>query len=343
MQSIHRRPRHGGRRVGGAIVVAVALAACGPGPSGVPSGSSDASPGPSATAAPPSPSVGPSPFPTGGAAGRIAYVRFEPGIGRYFVDSVLPDGSDAHEIMHGHDAHHLVTRWSHDTFQVSVASLSNQEGFVTVLSPSGHTHVPSPDTSLNLVCSAWSPDGQRLACEGWSPTKTGREGIYLVDPDGTDLQRISRPTDGIHDIPGDYSPDGTKLLFVRATYPPGELGQLWTCDPDGANPKKITDTLSGYRVAWSHDGRYIAGDSGGSLLIFDLKSLGTDPVRITIPNGEASQARWSPDDSHLVFQMVRKGSTIPHIYTVAVDGSDLVQITDGPHRDEFPDWGTPGF
>jgi Tol biopolymer transport system component len=197
---------------------------------------------------------------------------------------------------------------------------------------------PSPTVSLR--CLAWSPDALRLICQGVDSARANSAGLYSVRvSDGAGLQRVTTYTGGGNDVPGAFSPDGSRIAFVRQTYMVVSLGQLWVCDVDGSNARKITDTLTGYDVSWSPDGRWIAGDANGALLLFDLTNLGSPPTTITFSRGSASQPRWSPDGTHLVFQFVRSGGTGPEVYVANVDGSDLHQLTTGPKPDTSPDWG----
>jgi Tol biopolymer transport system component len=313
-------------------------------PSESPGATIEASPGASEPAV--SPSIGPA------SAGRIAFVRFDTATGHFLLYSMNPDGTGLEKIEPHQgrldqdkdpDVDLVLPRWSPDGTLLLTQSL-RRDGFETIIPADflQHWHLHPPDSSTSLRCSAWTPDNLQLICEGWSPLRRGREGLYSIRAlNAGDLTRLTTTTDGIHDIPGDVSTDGTKILFVRATYTPLMLGQIWICDIDGGNPHKITDTLAGYRVSWSDDGRWIVGDSGGSLVVFDMQNLGADPVKIDIPGGAASQPRWSPDATRIVFEL-RKNALETQIVSIARDGSDLVRLTTG-HDDESPDWGTPGF
>ena len=59
---------------------------------------------------------------------------------------------------------------------------------------------------------AWSPDGTRIAFSG---VRDGTRGIFVVDSDGTNLERItdSGSSGGFSDIQPAWSPDGTKIAF----------------------------------------------------------------------------------------------------------------------------------
>jgi Tol biopolymer transport system component len=48
---------------------------------------------------------------------------------------------------------------------------------------------------------------------------------------------------------------------------------------------------------------------------------------------------WSPDGTHLVFSMYLERLDQVDIFTVAADGSGLVQLTDTRREEGFADWG----
>jgi len=331
------------------VLAALLLTACNGGPAaprtptpaatGAAGSSFDLFPTPSeaAVSAEPTPRAGP---------GRIAFSRLQSGDNVYTVFTINPDGTAARSIGAGTFA---IPRWSPNGRLISISrdlvkfgSQTGSGSFLTIENADGTgvRDLARPDPSLSLTCTTWTPDSLILACEGWDPSRRGREGVYTVRAtDGGGLVRLTAPAGGIHDVPGDFTPDGSKLVFVRATYTPVLLGELWECGADGANPTKLTDTLTGYRVSVSPDGHWVAGNANGALLIFDLTTLATEPRKITIPGGSASSPRWSPDGTQLVFQFVKKGATAPDIYIVQADGTNPRPLTLDPRRDEYPDWG----
>jgi dipeptidyl aminopeptidase/acylaminoacyl peptidase len=77
--------------------------------------------------------------------------------------------------------------------------------------------LPPPDPSLELFCGgSWSPDGKRISCERYGVKDPSLNDIYTIrTSDGGGLRRITSSPDGGYDIPGDFSPDGERLVFVR--------------------------------------------------------------------------------------------------------------------------------
>src|SRR5258706_9318001 len=84
---------------------------------------------------------------------------------------------------------------------------------------------------LNLVPQAWSPDGNRIAFEGWVDGSGADTGVYTARAsDGGSLVRVTMPRGLPHDIPLDYSPDGKRLGFYRA----GTAGPNFPIDIGGS-------------------------------------------------------------------------------------------------------------
>ncbi len=119
------------------------------------------------------------------------------------VELLIPDGGAG--------------RWSPDGREVSVFCCDDGMIAHIVDVVTGDVRgVETPDPTLELFCDfGWSPDGERLVCEGYGVDDPSRNGIYSVRAsDGGGLTRITSNPDG-GDIPGDYSPDGTRLSFMR--------------------------------------------------------------------------------------------------------------------------------
>ena len=144
---------------------------------------------------------------------------------------------------------------------------------------------------------------------------------------------------GAHDIPGDYSPDARKIVFVRSGLADEVQHALMVVNVDGSDEHALTDRKVGAAGSWSPDGRTILTDADGSLLL--VRVDGSQPNPITIDeatDGFALRGAWSPDGDWIVFSLtVNAGYS--DIYIMRKDGTDLHQITDTPGQDEeFGDW-----
>ena len=111
-------------------------------------------------------------------------------------------------------------RWSKSGTQIAVMTvLADKRIGTAIIAPDGTVLrvLEIPDVTLNVSCTVWSRDDARLACEAWDDTDSSRNGIYTVRAsDGGDLQRLTTPPAGKHDLPGDYSSAG-QFVFKRHT------------------------------------------------------------------------------------------------------------------------------
>ena len=320
-----------------ALILAAALltTACSTGSISA-SGSSVASPGssnPPATAA----ALTPSPSPATPPRGRLAYGVFSSsGLSLYTTDI---DGTNT-RLLVSKDAEQ--PRWSPDGRRLSVVVETNPVGNALV-DPDGSHFVgfKHPDKTLSLGCTGWSPDGARLACGGWDDSNPARNGIYTARAsDGGDLIQVTS-AGASFDGPGDYSPDGRQILFLRAKHLDDELGTLMVVNVDGSDAHALTAQQAGQTNRWSPDGRAILIELGGSLGLVPIDGgpISTIKIDATLPV-TASRASWSPDGGWIVFTGIRSTSTEEDLYIMRKDGTDLRQITNTQKGDEeFGAWG----
>jgi len=197
-----------------------------------------------------------------------------------------------------------------------------------------------PDPTLNLPCTVWSPDDERLACEGFNDDDPSQTGIYSVRAaDGGDLVRVTTPPAGMNDIPGDYSPDGRQLTFKRTT---GEAdAPLMLVDAEGGEPRRLNES------AYGDSGRFLpAGDSvltsaGGRLVFLDLD--GNVVNSIEEPGAFLFGAVSSPDGEWIAYSRTTPGVFSADIFISRVDGSDLWRVTTTSANEINVEWGAgPG-
>jgi Tol biopolymer transport system component len=182
--------------------------------------------------------------------------------------------------------------------------------------------------------------------------------------DGGDLMRITSNPDG-GDIPGDYSPDGTQLVFKRfADQVPTGMFVVDIAE-DGAGsgePRQLTPATmilddTGHAGRWSPDGGtilFVARESANHHKAIYSVAIGEagDGAISQLPiapgcGGPVSEAdafgcyapSWSPDGDRIVFTRSEPDGSNERIWIVNADGSGLLQLTDG--TDDNPAWGTP--
>jgi Tol biopolymer transport system component len=211
------------------------------------------------------------------------------------------------------------------------------------------------DPTLNLVPQAWSPDGERIAFEGWDDSDPSRTGIYTARAsDLGDLVRVTHRRGLPHDMPLDYSPDGTQLVFYRAIVgesqgDPDIGGSLWVVNVDGAEAHELDtgNAKPSWHARWSPDGsRILFGierlqPTGGLWTIkpdgSGLTKLFEDPA-----GGFPILPTWSPDGQHIMFALDPTNDAFAHpangLYVINADGSGLTLVIGGSDFKGMPEW-----
>jgi Tol biopolymer transport system component len=170
-------------------------------------------------------------------------------------------------------------------------------------------------------------------------------GIVLVKADGRGLRNL---TTNWRDMSPAWSPDGSKLVFVRA-------GRLYVIGADGSGLRRITPLRlnRAFSPAWSPDGRSIAFVRGRTLYVMrsDGRAIRRIFYRDTLWAGRPS---WSPDGKWIAFGLVddtdydERGS----IVVMPSTGGELRYVTNGgiyvsdepgiDANDYGPDWSPDG-
>src|SRR6266480_1453699 len=151
-----------------------------------------------------------------GTNGLLSFTRFEPALHQDVVYTINPVGSGERPLLVGAGTGH----WSPDGSRILVGPDCCAE---RILNPDNgsYSELPTfyPDLGLFLGCNVWSPDGARLACEGFGDQPSA-DGVYTIrSSDGGDVRRVTSGADD--DYPGDYSPNGKRIVFLRSSFDSG--------------------------------------------------------------------------------------------------------------------------
>lgn len=295
--------------------------------------------------------------------GQIVFSRFDPLLEDDFIYTVNPDGSHERQVL---PLPAQCPRWSPDGTRIVTCGFP-PHGATAIINPDDGSYrlVPMPDPdNLFTACPLMSPDGARLACESFgedrfeNPTDPSLNGIYTIrSSDGGGLTRMTSNPGG-DDLPGDYSPNGKRLVFGRFDHPSDADG-LYTVKVNGTGLRQITPTGTilgpDSGGSWSPQGnkilfaRRLAADQRTTLWMINTDGSGLHQIDvqrhpacggpISDPTARGCfQPRWSPDGTKIVFTTFTAAAG-RDIYTVNADGTGLTPITSGG-LSSSPDWGT---
>ena len=220
-----------------------------------------------------------------------------------------PDGSTVLFNTFDGQQEHLVTAKSNGTDVREIDTSSISAGSHVELSPAG-----------------WSPTGDRVAFVATKAPDGGKGTIYVVRPDGADLQAVGPDRVGTYSV--SWSPDPTvQRLVLEANVDSGSIIRILDL-PSGEQ----TTVDSGFWPTWSPDGSQIAYWNNGTVVAETAGVLAGDPVKVRpYPQltgncqdhselaGAAycGPAAWSPDGQRLLAPDIVGGS----ILSVMADGT----------------------
>lgn len=199
---------------------------------------------------------------------------------------------------------------------------------------------------LTLTCAAAAPAHAQvepaLAYSAlYCDCQNGCNG-FCVSPNASRVVTPFTETEGPSDAGQTWSPDGTRVAYVRA-------GGIVVMDAAGGNAVHLGSATG---VAWSPDGQKIAfvSDRDGAPDLYLMNPDGSAVVRVTRQAGvrvttqvwvTAARPTWSPDSARLAFTCeVDPGNR--DICTTKSDGTGFLRLTDDPAGDITPAWSPDG-
>ena len=177
-----------------------------------------------------------------------------------------------------------------------------------------------------------SPDGSRIAFDS---DREGVRAVYIADQDGQNVRRISGS--GFAAVPS-WSPDGTRLAFVKAEPDHPDVWNLWTADLATGEQKQVTFNMSGqpWGGSWFPDGRQIAFAQEEALVVQDVQSGTTRRYRSPITGRSVRTPAVSPDGRRIIFQVSRDGA-----WLLDLSSGKMRRVLDDPTAEEYA-WAPDG-
>lgn len=269
------------------------------------------------------------------ANGRIAYVsdgacRFDPTLKNEDVFSMAPDGSGKADLTRNADPDGSPS-WSADGSKVAfVRPGKGNNDDVFVMNSNGKAQKNVTKTSPDDANPDWTADGKvtfdvsgtqifqvnpdgtgmtRLLLGGYegASSPSGLQIAYTqtVEPSNSEIFVVNRDGSGAHNLtnaPGYdddsavWSPDGTKIAFVRYF---GGAGEIFVMNADGTGQTNLTNAaFNDGDPSWSPDGTKIAFTTNrgqiGDNEVFVMNADGTNPVDLTNSPATESDPDWQP-------------------------------------------------
>lgn len=177
--------------------------------------------------------------------------------------------------------------WSPDGTSIAFSRLFDKKRAIFQVPANGGE--PHPLYMTTLVPGRteidWSPDGRMIAFTARG--KQGNSAIFLLSPYENSARQLSMPTASEEDWGPSFSPDGSRLVFVRSD-------SIVIMSAEGGEVRPMTQGVihvMGSPV-WSPDGGSIifAATSGNIGGLWRLLLSGGQPT----PIREAGQAVWNP-------------------------------------------------
>jgi Tol biopolymer transport system component len=243
------------------------------------------------------------------------------------------DGTDPKEL-----ANCLTTEcypsWSPDGSKIVFQRQEGGAAIYLMNADGSNQHRLSP-TPAQDVRPSFSPDGSKIVFTHVVTPPTGASEIPDTDIssmniDGSNVHTILK-SNGTFNVEARWSPDGTKLVFMRGKN--GVSQQIYTMNSDGTDLTQLTNTGANGDPFWSPDGSRISFGSnregGGKLNIYSMKPDGSDVLQLThfLPPYESGDTSWSPDGSLIAFEVDNGGSgqsnpnAEAEVWIVQADGS----------------------
>ena len=173
--------------------------------------------------------------------------------------------------------------------------------------------------------------------------------MFVMNSDGSNATPLTAPGPaGDRSTQPQYSPDGTRITFVRQ---PGGTGrfEIWVMNADGSGQTQLT-TVSAMTQdvapSFSPDGRMIAWDRftgpPPNEDIYIMNSDGTGQRQVTSGPGQDYAPIFAPDMTRIVFERESQNFTYSDVVLTDPGGLDLgitpLTANAPPVYDSNPDW-----
>ena len=288
--------------------------------------------------------------------------------GSILFERPTPDGSDLFTVNDdGSALARLTSRqgaegdasWSGDGSKVAFAYAANPEEGpyeIWVVNADGSGLERLTRHHGFSIAPSWSPDGSKIVYATTAGTDELLR-LYVMNADGSGKERLTNNRKRDYSDPS-WSSDGDTIAFAilkPGDSPRGFDSSLASVDandgghfrrlsraggPDELNPNWSPDSST---IAYERNRRFPVRQSDIALMDAD----GSGKQRITATRVHETNPSFAPDGARIAFTSNRDRPNLSdgerlgrgfEIYTMALNGADIVRLTNNRRRDLFPDW-----
>jgi TolB protein len=196
----------------------------------------------------------------------------------------------------------------------------------------------------------WSPDASRIAFKSnrahygsGAESGTPDYDLYLMNPDGTNIRRITSDPGNEHDLA--WAPDGRSLFFSSDRDGRGDLYRVWLED---GRIERLTRHFVGRAImpAPSPDGARVAFAAQtlriGQFWVFQIHLLDLATGRTTaLPkSGGSCWPSWAPDGKQLAYVLLDEEPSA--LEAIEESGKTRRLVNDAKLWSYYPDWSRDG-
>lgn len=124
-----------------------------------------------------------------------------------------------------------------------------------------------------------------------------------------------------HPAIADISPDRSQLLVFTSD---SENSPLWALSLPAGLPRRLGD-IEVNGASWAPDGKHLLLTKGAGVYLAAADGKEIKQI-VSVPQGEAQCAGFSPDGSRIRFGVINRQIYAPKLWEVKADGSDLHQL-----------------